>query len=72
MVTRVRDKGQITIPASIRESLHITKDTVLSVAQVTPKKMVYDAVSSKFRKVADKEGITLKDLLKDLKKLRGK
>ena len=78
MVTRMREKGQVTIPAGIRESLSLTKDSVLSVSKVgdgillTPKPSVYEAVSAKFVKAAQKRGITLDALLKDLKKIRHK
>ena len=34
MTTRLRDKGQITIPASIRQRLRLSKDDFLSVAKV--------------------------------------
>ena len=76
MVTRMREKGQITIPAGIRESLHLDKDSILSVTKVgngiliTPKVSAVDAFAVKFSKAADNKGITLEDLLKDLKKIR--
>lgn len=76
MVTRMREKGQITIPANIRESLHLTTHTMLSVARVgdgillTPKASVFEEVSEKFSKAAQEKGITLEGLLKDLKKNR--
>ena len=76
MVTRMREKGQVTIPADIRESLHLSKDSILSVSKVgsgillTPKPSVYETVSTKFVKAAQEKGITLNDLLKDLKKIR--
>ena len=78
MVTRMREKGQVTIPADIRESLRLSKDSVLSVAKVgdgillTPKPSVYEATSARFVKAAHKKRITLNDLLKDLKKIRHK
>ena len=78
MVTRMREKGQVTIPAGIRESLHLAKDSILSVTKVgdgillTPKPSAYEAVSARFAKAAGKKGITLDDLLKDLKKIRNK
>ena len=78
MVTRMREKGQITIPADIRESLHLAKDSLLSVARVgdgillTPKSSVFGSVSAKFSKMAEEKDITLPDLLKDLKKIRRK
>ena len=78
MVTRMREKGQVTIPANIRESLHLNSDSVLSVTRVgdgillTPKPSVFEAVSGKFSKAAKAKGISLDNLLKDLKKIRHK
>lgn len=76
MVTRMREKGQITIPADIRESLHLSKDSLLSITKVgdgillTPKPSVFESVSAKFSKAAKKKGISLESLLRDLKKIR--
>ena len=76
MVTRMREKGQVTIPVSIREALHLSENSILSVTKVgdgiliTPKPSLYEEVSAEFRKEADKKGITLDELLKDLKKIR--
>ncbi|VAX35747.1 hypothetical protein MNBD_UNCLBAC01-206 [hydrothermal vent metagenome] len=78
MVTQVRDKGQITIPSSIRTSLNLSKNSILSIARIgdaillTPKPSVFETVSDKFSKQAKKESITLDSLLKDLKKFRAK
>ena len=76
MITRMRDKGQVTIPANIRESLHLSRDSVLSVSRVgdgillTSKPSVFESVSEKFSKAAKANGVTLEDLLKDLKEIR--
>ncbi len=76
MVTKMREKGQVTIPMSIRETLHLSKDSILSVTKVgdgiliLPRPSLFDEVSSEFRKEADKKGITLDELLEDLKKIR--
>lgn len=76
MVTRMREKGQITIPSEIRESLHLAKDSILSIVKVgngillTPKPSLFEAVSAEFIKEAEEKGITLDDLLKDLRKIR--
>ena len=78
MVTKMREKGQVTIPAGIRESLHLGKDSLLSVARVgdgillTPRSLVFESVSAKFSKAAKEKGISLESLLKDLKKIRHK
>ena len=78
MVTRMREKGQVTIPSNIRELLHLSKDSMLSVTKVgdgillTPKPSAFESVSTKFSKAAEKKGITVKELLKDLKSIRNK
>lgn len=78
MVTRMREKGQVTIPSGIRESLHLSKDSILSVTRVgngillIPKPSVVDSFAAKFSKEADDKGISLEDLLKDLRKIRHK
>ena len=78
MVTRMREKGQITIPANIRESLHLSRDSVLSVVRVgdgillTPKPSVFESVSEKFSRAAKTKGVTLENLLKELKRIRHK
>ena len=76
MVTRMREKGQVTIPMDIRESLHLSKDSILSVTKIgdgillTPKPSVFEITSAGFMKEAKEKGITLDDLLKDLRKIR--
>ncbi len=76
MVTRMREKGQVTIPMSIRAALHLSKDSILSVTKVgdgiliTPRPSLFEEVSAEFRKEADKKGISLDELLQDLKKIR--
>lgn len=78
MVTRIRDKGQVTIPADIRASLHLAKDSMLSVIKVgdgillTPKPSMFESASARFSEAAKDKGITLDDLLKDLKRVRHK
>jgi len=74
----MREKGQVTIPSTIRESLNLSKDSVLSVTRVgdgillIPRPSTVEAVAEKFSKAAQKKGITLESLLKDLKKVRNK
>ena len=76
MVTRMREKGQVTIPMNIREALHLSKDSILSVTKVgdgiliTSKPSKFDAFAAKFSKEAEEKGITLDELLKDLRKIR--
>ena len=76
MVTKMREKGQVTIPVSIREALHLSEDSILSVTKVgngiliTPGPSKFEAFANKFSKEAEEKGITLDDLLKDLRKIR--
>jgi AbrB family looped-hinge helix DNA binding protein len=76
MVTRLRDKGQITIPATLREGLKLSKNSILSVVKVgnailiVPQQSTFELTACKFSKQAKKRGITLESLLKDLKKVR--
>ena len=76
MVTRMREKGQVTIPVSIREALHLSENSILSVTKVgdgiliTSKPSLFEEISTEVRKEADKKGITLDELLEDLKKIR--
>ena len=76
MVTRMRDKGQVTIPADIREALHLAKDAMLSVVRVgdgillVPKASLFESVSARFSNTARKQGITLGALLKELRHAR--
>ena len=78
MVTRMREKGQVTIPSNIRESLHLSKDSILSVVKVgngillTPPLSVVESFAAKFSKAADEKGISLEDLLKALRNIRHK
>ena len=68
----------MTIPSSIRESLHLSKDTILSVVKIgdgillTPKPSMVDSFAAKFSKAAEEKGISLEDLLKDLRRIRRK
>ena len=76
MVTRMRGKGQVTIPVNIREALHLSENSILSVTKVgdgiliLPRPSLFDQVSAEFRKEADTKGITLNELLEDLKNIR--
>ena len=78
MITRMREKGQVTIPSNIRELLHLSKDSLLSVTKVgdgillIPKPSQFESVSAKFKKAAEEKGISLEGLLKDLKRVRHK
>ena len=78
MVTRMREKGQITIPANIRKSLHLSNGSLLSIAMVgngillTSKSSIFKDVSAKFFKAAKEKGITLQSFLGTAGALKGR
>ncbi len=78
MITRLREKGQITLPLKVREALALSKDSILSVIKVgdglllTPKVSAIESFGEKFSKAAKKKEIGLEELLKDLKRIRHK
>lgn len=73
---KVRGRGQVTIPASIRKELDLGDDATLSVVKVgevlvlTPRKLIGDAVAKKAARAMKKAGLRLEDLLTDLDKQR--
>ena len=76
MTTRIRGKGQVTIPASVRASLKLSENDLLSIARVGdavllyPQSSVFESVASKFSREARRKSITLETLLKDLRRTR--
>jgi AbrB family looped-hinge helix DNA binding protein len=75
-VVKMLARGQITIPASLRSELGIEENSVLNIVKVgdsvllTQKRIAGDKLARSAGKAMAKEGITLKDLLEDLKKQR--
>jgi len=70
---RVWGKGQLTIPAEIRERLEIKEDSYLEVFQIgraiiaTPEKLVVKELADSVQKEMEKDGIDLKRLLQELR-----
>ena len=75
-LVRVRPRGQLTIPQDIREALDLDEETGLNVFRVgrvllmTPKRLQRGALASDVEREMKREGVTLEDLLKDLKDQR--
>lgn len=73
---RVWNKGQITIPKSIRENLNIEDDTILNLIQIgnaifiTPRELKLSGLAREFREIIKKEGLSEKELMKALKEAR--
>ena len=76
MIARLRGKGQVTIPASVRASLKLSENDYLSIAKVgkaillTPQLSTFESVAKKFSAIARKESVSLEELLKDLRQVR--
>ena len=75
-LVRIRSRGQLTIPQDLREALNLDEETGLNVFRVgkvllmTPKRLQRVALSSDVEREMKREGLTLEDLLKDLKDQR--
>ncbi len=73
---RVRARGQLTIPQDLREALNLDEETGLNVFRVgkvllmTPKPLQRASLASEVEREMKREGLTLDDLLKDLKNQR--
>ena len=69
-------RGQLTIPRDIREEVGFGENTVVSIVKVgrsiviTPKILRRASLAVKVEKAAKKEGISLNDLIRDIKSER--
>lgn len=76
LVVRMRERGQVTIPAEYRKELGLKENDTLNIIKagdvllLTHKKILGDTVSKKFEKVMKGKGLRLNDLLGDLRKQR--
>lgn len=77
-VVKVRARGQLTIPASLRKELHIEDEVPLSIVKVgaalllTAQPLRVDAVARKAQREMKKAGLDLEDLLADLDRQRSR
>ena len=75
-LTRIRERGQVTIPASYRKQLHMEDNAPVNMVLIgktvviTPHRIAGDVLAKKFEKAMIKQELSLADLLKDLKKIR--
>lgn len=73
---RIWGRGQVTIPARLRRELRLDNEQDLEVFRVgrslvlTPKKLLGDTLARQVEKEMKKEGLTLENLLSDLRKER--
>lgn len=75
---KVRGRGQLTIPASLRKDLDLDDDAELTVVKIgdvlllTPRKLIGDTVARKAARAMKQAGVKLDDLLADLSKQRAR
>ena len=73
---KVWGRGQLTIPASIRQELHLREEATLTIVKVgdalvlTLRTLVGDMVAKKAARAMKKAGLRLQDLLADLDRQR--
>lgn len=68
----LRERGQLTLPKSVRDALHLKAGDALRVVRIanaivlTPQRMDLDAMRKKMRKFTKQKGVSAEVLLRDL------
>jgi AbrB family looped-hinge helix DNA binding protein len=76
VVVQVRERGQFTIPAEIRQEMGIKDGDVFSLLRLgdtliaTRKRLVVPEIAAAVAAIMQEEGVTLEDLLRGLEKQR--
>ncbi len=77
-LVRVRSRGQLTIPQDMREALSLDERTGLNIFRVgkvlilSPKRLQRASLAKEVEKEMKRQGLTLKDLISDLRVQRKK
>lgn len=76
-IVQMRNKGQITIPASMRDKLGIGEDAILSISLldsgaiiIVPRKLEVPGILEEATTMAKKHGVTLEEMLAELDEIR--
>jgi AbrB family looped-hinge helix DNA binding protein len=73
---RLRGRGQITVPQTVRDNLNVTEGDILTLLQVgdvvllTPKRPQVPRLADKIVDMMEAEGVSLADLLSGLEEER--
>lgn len=73
---RVRERGQITLPQSVRNSLAVDTGDTLNLVQIddilllSPRQTMIPRLSQEFTELMQEEGVTLAELLQGLEEER--
>lgn len=77
ITVQIRKKGQLTIPAAIREKLKLEENDVVTVSllengtvMVIPQKLQIPSVLAEASKLAKKRGVSLEEMLAELDEIR--
>ena len=76
-LVRVQEKGQVTLPADIREKLGLKKGDLVAVVEtkegvlITPQQVVANKALDKLGEVLRKKGISLEELIESGREIRG-
>lgn len=68
----LRERGQLTLPKSLRDALHLETGDALRAVKVansivlTPQRLDLDALRKQVRKLMKRHGVTADELLRDL------
>lgn len=77
-VVKMRGRGQVTIPQSLRKDLHLDDETMLTVVKVgdvllmTPRPLQVDRVAKVAQQALKKQGLRIDDVLEDLRQQRAR
>ena len=75
-VVKLRGRGQLTIPYEYRKELGLGKEDMLNVLKIgdvlvlVPRQLTGDVISRKIESAMKKKGLTLENLLKNLREQR--
>lgn len=75
-VVKLRERGQVTIPYEYRKDLGLGKEDVLNILKIgdvlilVPRQLSGDALSRKIESTMKKKGLTLDNLLSNLREQR--
>lgn len=73
---RVRERGQITLPQSVRTSLAVDAGDTLNLVQIddiillSPRQVAIPKLSQEFSTLMEEDGVSLAELLQDLEEER--
>jgi AbrB family looped-hinge helix DNA binding protein len=76
-LVRVQDKGQVTLPVSVREQLGIKRGDLVAVSAtpegvlITPQRVVASALLDEIGEALAEQGLTLDELIESGREIRG-